>query len=152
MGIEELDLVGAAKAGAQALKKKFPNIEFTSGRRNAADQARAMASNIVHVRNWIAKTYAATPESKALQAWVNAHPQADTKEAIAAGLAACMKGWSDEQKSRLSKHFSGHAFDIQPLPKGQVADQIKAAVRALPGLVKFLETEGGLVRWHAQFK
>lgn len=31
------------------------------------------------------------------------------------------------------------------------ADQIKKAIRGLPGLGLFLEKEGGLVRWHAQF-
>ena len=50
----------------------------------------------------------------------------------------------------MSKHFSGEAFDVQPVP-GSKGEAIKAAIRKLPGLVKFLEAEGGLVRWHAQF-
>jgi hypothetical protein len=41
------------------------------------------------------------------------------------------------------------AFDVQPVT--QDADAIKKSIRALAGLDKFLEMEGGLVRWHAQF-
>ena len=150
MDVPELDLVGAALAGAKKLKTQFPEIEFTSGRRGVTDQARAMASNVVGVRDWITRTYRATPERAALQAWVNTHPNATTRAAIQAGLEGVMQHWTDEQKGKLSKHFNGMAFDIQPLPTSAKATAIKAAARALPGC-KFLEKEGGLVRWHAQF-
>lgn len=150
MKASQLDLIGAAKAGAEALERKHPDVSFTSGRRGVADQARAMASNVVKNRHWIAETYSNTAESRSLQVWVSANPQADTQAEIAAGLQAIMAKWSDAQKSRLSKHFSGEAWDVQPVggPKGVA---IKASIRALPGLVKFLEKEGGLVRWHCQF-
>lgn len=149
--IEELDLVGNALAGAKALKAKFPNIEFTSGRRDYREQASAMASNIVHKRDFIIRTYTARPEAKILQDWVNSHPQADTRATIAAGLTQIMDGWSNAQRGKLSRHLSGHAFDVRPVPAGPTANAIKAAIRALPGLNKFLEKEAGLVRWHAQF-
>ena len=48
-----------------------------------------------------------------------------------------------------SRHLSGLAFDVQPVTED--ADAIKKSIRALAGLDKFLEMEGGLVRWHAQF-
>ena len=43
--------------------------------------------------------------------------------------------------------LSGLAFDVQPVTED--ADAIKKSIRALAGLDKFLEMEGGLVRWHA---
>src|SRR5688500_17265786 len=84
--IEALNLRGAARAAAYALKKAHPAVKFTSGRRNKADQARAMASNVIHNRNWIEDTYAASTVSKACQKWVDGHPDAKTQDEIAAGL------------------------------------------------------------------
>ena len=43
----------------------------------------------------------------------------------------------------------GEAFDVQPVDKD--ADAIKKTIRGLDGLGKFLDSEGGLVRWHAEF-
>lgn len=145
-----LGCVGAAAAGAASLEKQFPGISFTSGRRGVTDQARAMAQNVVKNRRWIVQTYTATAESASLQAWVFNHPSADTVEEIAAGLAQIMNGWTDEQKGRVSKHFSGEAWDVQP-ETGPRASAIIAAIHRLPGIKKFLTKEGGLVRWHAQF-
>jgi hypothetical protein len=51
--------------------------------------------------------------------------------------------------SQISKHLSGEAFDVQPVKKD--ASKIKKTIRGLKGLTKFLDKEGGLVRWHAQF-
>jgi hypothetical protein len=58
-------------------------------------------------------------------------------------------GYNDAELSTLSKHLSGDAFDVQPVDTD--ADAIKKTIRGLDGLDKFLEKEGGLVRWHAQF-
>ena len=58
-------------------------------------------------------------------------------------------GAADADLGKFSKHLSGEAFDVQPVDKD--ADEIKKTLRGLPGLSKFLDTEGGLVRWHAQF-
>lgn len=151
MEISQLDLAVSARAAATLLKTAFPQIVFTSGRRGVADQARAMASNVQHNRRWIEQTYMRTPERAMLQAWIDTHPAADTREEIRAGFVEIMLGWNDTQKGRLSKHFSGQAFDVQPLPAGTTADAVKTAIRALPRLEKFLEKEGGLIRWHAQF-
>lgn len=148
MKADALKLVGAAKAGAEALEQAFPDVRFTSGRRKAEDQARAMAQNVFKNRHWIAQTYRATAESAALQKWVSQHLEADTVVEIQAGLLSIMTPWTDAQKRRLSKHFSGEAFDVQPVP-GARGQAIKAFISALPGLT-LLEKEGGLVRWHAQ--
>lgn len=150
MTIDELDLALPAKRAAQLLVQDFPEVVFTSGRRGVLEQARAMASNVVRNRQWIVATYRDTPEARMLQAWIDAHPSRKTQEDIANGLMALMVDWDDRAKGRLSKHFSGMAFDVQPVD-GPRGEKIKAAIRKLPGLTRFLEKEGGLVRWHAQF-
>lgn len=149
--IEALDLDEKAKKAAYELKKKHPTISFTSGRRTAADQARAMAANIVSDgRKWIENTYSSTTGSKKLQKWVDDHPKATTAEDIGKGLEEVLNSLSDVEKSNVSKHITGAAFDVQP--QTEQAEKIKADIQALPGITKFLEKEGGLVRWHAQFK
>jgi hypothetical protein len=147
--IDSLNLAATAKAGAQTLKKKHPAISFTSGRRSVHDQAHAMASNIVSGgnRNWIKDTYVS---ASSLQQWVDKNPKATTVEAITKGLEDTMNGMSDADLGKVSKHLSGEAFDVQPQKKD--SDAIKADIKALPGLSKFLDSEGGLERWHAQFK
>ena len=147
--IEALDLRGAAKKGAYALKKAHPAVTFTSGRRDRAEQASAMASNVVKNRQWIEETYSPTKVSKACQKWVDDNEDATTQDEIAAGLLTVLNDYTPEQLAVLSKHISGDAFDVQPVETD--ADAIKKTIRGLDGLDKFLEKEGGLVRWHAQF-
>lgn len=147
--IEMLQLRGAARKGAYALKRAHPSVKFTSGRRNKDDQARAMASNVVSNRKWIGQTYRAGVVSSGCQKWVDDNPAATTKEAIAAGLLTVMNAASDADLAKLSKHLSGDAFDVQPVEVN--AEAIKKSIRELDGLDKFLDREGGLVRWHAQF-
>ena len=148
--IEALDLAPIAKAAAVALRRAHPAVKFTSGRRNKADQARAMASNVVKNRHWIVETYASTPLRGRCQQWVDAHPQATTQANIAAGLLSVFDAASVAELGRFSKHLSGAAFDAQPVTAG--AEAIKQTIRGLAGLDLFLDKEGGLVRWHAQFK
>jgi hypothetical protein len=147
--IDELDLTSYARAAAEALLAKHPQIAFASGRRNSQQQAHAMAGNVAANRRWIEQTYAKTAQRAALQGWVDSHPRAKTAAAIEAGLAGVMAHWSDAQKRTLSQHFSGEAFDIQPVP-GDAS--LIASIKALPRLRQFLQKEGGLVVWHAGFK
>jgi hypothetical protein len=147
--IEALDLGDTARKAAYELKKKYPSVTFTSGRRDKSGQASAMASNVVLNRNWIQQTYAKSAARDACQKWVDNNKDKKTKAEIAAGLKTVLDGLTDAQLAALSKHLSGEAFDVQPVDKD--ADGIKAAIRNLTGLSKFLEEEGGLVRWHAQF-
>lgn len=147
--IEALDLAATARGAAYALKKAHPAVTFTSGRRTKGDQARAMASNVVSNRNWIEQTYKDSPLRKRCQDWVDNNPTKTTQADIAAGLLAVLDGATDAELGKFSKHLSGEAFDVQPVT--QDADDIKKTIRGLSGLDKFLDTEGGLVRWHAQF-
>jgi hypothetical protein len=147
--IEALDLAPVAKAAAYALKRLHPAVVFTSGRRDKAGQARAMASNVVRNRQWIVQTYLASEVCSACQKWVDDHPEATTQMQIQDGLVSVFNSLTDAQLGRISKHLSGEAFDVQPVI--QDADAIKASIRRLQGLEKFLDKEGGLVRWHAQF-
>jgi len=146
MTIDEMNLAPTAKAAAKLLLGKHPNIEFTSGRRDVRQQAHAMAGNVAHDRKWIGNTYI---KGQKLQAWVDAHPEAVTVDQITAGLTQVMNTMSEDERSKISRHLTGRAFDVRP--QKQNAKAIKADIRALPGLNKFLEQEGGLVRWHAQF-
>jgi hypothetical protein len=148
--IEALKLNDTARQAAYNLKAKHPGIIFTSGRRDKADQARAMASNVVKNRKWIVQTYKPTPVSAACQDWVDQNPDATSQADIASGLESVLDGFTDQELRQLSLHLSGDAFDVQPVT--QNADQIKADIRALHGLDRFLDKEGGLLRWHAQFK
>lgn len=148
--IERLDLAPVTRAAAYALKRAHPGIVFTSGRRGAVDQARAMASNVVKNRRWIVETYKPSDLCHACQAWVDEHPEAGTQAELQAGLAQLFGAVPDEELGRFSKHLSGDAFDVQPVTVD--AEAIKASIMALPGLDKFLDQEGGLVRWHAQFR
>jgi hypothetical protein len=146
--IASLNLSSKAKKAAEELLKQFPEVEFTSGRRDLKDQARAMASNVVKKRDWIKNTYMSNDASKACQKWVDDNPKATDQKSIEAGLLETLKGLGGKA-GQISKHLTGDAFDVQPVSKN--AAEIKKAIKNLPGLQKFLEKEGGLVRWHAQF-
>jgi hypothetical protein len=148
--IESLHLAPTARAAAYALKKAHPSINFTSGRRGKEDQARAMASNVVKNRNWIEETYLNSPLRKKCQDWVDNHPGKKTQAEIQQGLLSVFNDADDDELGRFSKHLGGMAFDVQPVEHN--GDKIKQTIRGLSGLDKFLEKEGGLVRWHAQFK
>jgi hypothetical protein len=108
-----------------------------------------MAQNVVKNRKWIEQTYRKTKASTECQKWVDANPAKKTTAEIQAGLMSVFDQLTNAELSRLSKHLTGEAFDVQPVQ--QDAEEIKKTLRGLPGLQKFLEREGGLVRWHAQF-
>lgn len=148
--IEVLQLAPIARAAAYALKRAHPAVTFTSGRRSKQDQARAMASNVVRNRRWIAQTYLASPLCTRCQDWVDAHPERTTWQEIQAGLLSVLDRASDAELAKFSFHLAGMAFDVLPVTVD--ADKIKTTIRQLHGLDKFLDTEGGLVRWHAQFR
>jgi peptidoglycan hydrolase-like protein with peptidoglycan-binding domain len=147
--IEVLRLRPVARAAAYALKARHPGVIFTSGRRNKAEQARAMSQNVAQNRQYIVRTYRDTKVCRLCQQWVDDHPSAVTAQQIAAGLLSVLDSLSDGDAGQLSRHLSGDAFDIQPvLPD---TDGIMVTIRALPGLHQFLPKEAGLDRWHAEF-
>lgn len=155
--IEALNLSEVAKRAAYALKKAHPSVKFTSGLRDRGDQARAMASNVAINRNWIQDTYSPCTARDKCQGWVNKNKDKKTAQEIAVGLKVVMDRLTDRQLSDLSRHLSGNAFDVRPEKKD--AEVIKNTLRGLTAAAKkegnkhakFLEKEGGLVRWHAQF-
>ncbi len=149
--IADLNLGASAKAAAEKLLEQFPgDVKFTSGRRAIADQALAMAPNVVKNRKWIEQTYKDTPQRTALQKWVDENPGATQAATVAAGLEAVMKGWSEPQQRNFSRHITGDAFDVQPVASAQ-GNKIKEAIAKLPKLNWNTFTEGGLEIWHAQF-
>jgi len=148
--IEALNLEPATRDAAYELKRRHPEVVFTSGRRDKVGQARAMASNVVHNRKWVVQTYKPSDACTACQKWVDSHQEATTVDQVQQGLIGVFDGLTSQQLAGLSKHLSGQAFDVQPVEQG--ADAIKATIRGLKNLELFLDREGGLVRWHAQFK
>ena len=144
-----LDLIDPAQMGAEILLGKHPYIRFTSGRRTRQSQAYAMAKNVSMNRNWIEQTYRDTPETRACQLWINSNPQAVTIEDIFEGFSTVLVSFTDAELAAWNHHLAGLAFDVEPTI--QNADEIKSDIRALPNLNLFLEVEGGLERWHAQF-
>ena len=148
--IEKLDLAPAAKTAAHELKRLHPGVVFTSGRRDKVAQARAMASNVVKKRKWIVETYKESVARAACQKWVDDHPAAATQAEIQEGLLSVFNSLTAEQLGRLSKHLSGNAFDVQPVDQDAAA--ITASIRGLKDLDLFLDREGGLERWHAEFR
>jgi hypothetical protein len=147
--IEKLALRSIARAAAYELKRLHPEVVFTSGRRDKGAQARAMAENSVGRRDWIQQTYAPNKASQACQQWILDNPQATTAQEITAGLLSTMNALTDTELGQMSRHLSGDAFDIQPVEPDHA--NIKGAIRTLAGLRIFLDREGGLVRWHAEF-
>lgn len=147
--IEALNLADTAKKAAYELKKAHPSVTFTSGFRTKDDQARAMAGNVVKNRTWIQETYIQSTARDKCQKWVDDNPDDKTAEEIQVGLKSVMDDLTDNQLNLLSKHLSGEAFDVQPVTVD--ADKIKKTIKGLTGLTRFLDKEGGLIRWHAQF-
>jgi hypothetical protein len=147
MTIDELNLEPIARNAATILHEKFPQLEFTSGRRSIFQQAHAMANNVVLNRKWIGQTYLAGAK---LQTWVDQHPQAKTIDQVTAGLKEVMEAMAPVELTKISRHLTGRAFDVRPVTVNAAA--IRSFIKTLPGLHKFLDREGGLVRWHAQFQ
>jgi hypothetical protein len=148
--IDSLKLSPKAKKGAELLLKEYPDIVFTSGRRDLAEQARAMAGNVAKKRDWIEKTYKSNEASKACQKWVDDHPDAKTQKEIAAGLLETLKALGPKA-GQMSRHLSGDAFDIQPVKDKDKAAAIKKSIKELPDMKQFLDKEGGLEIWHVGF-
>lgn len=142
--IDRLNLSPDVAEKALELRRQAPGVRFTSGRRDIARQARAMAGNVVRNRRWIEQTYRSTTAIRALQQWVNSHPSADTVDEIALGLANLMNAMPEAQRIGISRHLSGRAFDVQPNSCPE------SAITAL-GPRQFLQREGGLVIWHVGF-
>lgn len=152
--IEALDLAMVASTAAYTLKAAHPAVTFTSGRRDVAEQASAMAANIVKSSNrqWIHDTYVQSEVRDACQKWVDDNPGITAASDLADGLESTLEPFSPAKLGKLSKHLSGMAFDVQPIADADGGAGIRGTIKTLPGLDKFIENEGGLTVWHAQFK
>lgn len=147
-----LNLKEPAEAAARELLRLFPDVVFTSGRRDLMGQCRAMAENVAQAGHaWLSRTYKWSPALQALADWLKARPKLKDAAAIGAGFFAILSGMQEAEVNKLSLHLSGLAFDVKPM-HGDHGAQVKKAIRHLPHLEKFLEREGGLERWHLQFK
>ena len=71
--IESLQLRPIARDAAYALKESHPAVIFTSGRRDKASQARAMAQNVAQDADAIAPPTPPTRRAATAQQWVDAH-------------------------------------------------------------------------------
>lgn len=155
--VERLGLISPAREAALALAKRFPEIEFTSGRRGTLAQARAMAYNIVASENrrWASLVYKPSKALTAIQNWINANPDVKGVGQLADGINAVLVALDWRETAKLSKHLTGEAFDIKPLPRDRRnaarRAEILEAIKQSKGLTLFLEREAGLERWHAQF-
>jgi hypothetical protein len=152
--IESLGLVEPARSSAYLLKAALPWVVFTSGRRDWSGQARAMAPNVLRNRKWISQTYSkSSPMFQAAQQWVDDHPEATTRDAVAAGLLGVFQRFPEEVARRSREgHFAGLAFDVQPVPAQEPA--FLRAVATLPGVnpQQVFTREGGLTIWHVGFR
>jgi hypothetical protein len=147
--IEALNLSDTARKAAYELKKKKPSAVFTSGRRDKDEQASAMAANVTQDRDWIKNTYAKSAARDGCQKWVDDNKDKKTQAEITTGLKGVLDSLTDAQLGELTRHLSGNAFDVQPVSPD--TGDIKKAIKGLTGIKKFLEKEGKLVRWHAEF-
>lgn len=151
--IAQMKLAPAARQAAERLQAACPWVVFTSGRRDLDEQAHAMAVNTVQRRAWIGDTYLHAAD---LQTWVDTHPEAQTVDQIHEGLYTLLLGMPDTDVSRISRHLTGDAFDVLPLVDqyGMATAYGAKLLEAIHDLEaeKVLLKEGGLVRWHVQFK
>jgi recombination DNA repair RAD52 pathway protein len=97
LDVASLRLAPDVEAKARQLKSRAPSVQFTSGRRDLARQARAMAGNVARKRKWIEQTYRSSSAIRKLQNWVDTHPSADTVDEIANGLANVMRSLPEAQ-------------------------------------------------------
>lgn len=149
--IAQMKLSPFARQGAEMMQRKYPEIVFTSGRRDVFAQARAMAQNVLMERDWLVKTYKPGPVLSTLQMCVLDNPQAQTVPQLADLFYEAMLGFPTDVLMGFSRHFTGDAWDAQ-WPGEALAPAMCADVLSLPHLHKLLTREGARRLIHAQFE
>ena len=147
MTADELGITGIALQAALDFEAAFPNETFTSGTRDLAEQAHAMATNVMANRQWILLTYIASDASEACQMAVD-KSDAETVDDMASLLLGVLSQFSADQLKHLSAHLSRQAFDVKPSTNMNALAWLRARAMAVGG--RFLDIEGGLTRWHWQ--
>ncbi len=151
-------LGAVARDLANKFLEAFPDALLTSGVRSIHSQASAMASNCCINANWIRETYLSSPASVACQAAVDGlfKLETPTQDFVAVALVNALSVFDAANLRRLSWHMSGDAFDVMPVA-GEEGEAMKDCLKnlvsdriAAGGHGKFLDTEGGLTRWHVQ--
>ncbi len=141
-------LRGDALDVALDMVRRYPGAAITSGKRTIEDQAAAMAANQHRRRTWIEETYKDSVAKRACLEWCKAHPRA-TRTALQSGLLSVLRGLLPSELAGISLHLSGDAFDVQPeKARPEIAEWLRIQALKLGG--KFIENEGGLLRWHWQ--
>lgn len=160
MRAADLNLIEPALSAAMALERRFPSLVFTSGRRDIEAQARAMAQNVAEAGNgWISRTYRPSSAITALEDAVDTLPQGSPETDYYGALYEALEAMTPEELTHVSAHLGGLAFDIKPqgtqgVGKGTIYDSrvLVDFLGTFQGFDKFLTSEGGLCRWHVQFK
>lgn len=161
MEIEALDLSPHVRHAAELLQAAYPDVVFTSGRRDARGQARAMAANTIRYGvGWLGQTYTNQAMVQQLEAWMEGHLEQT------ASVAQMGEGFYQtlvrDQAGHLLQfpHCRGDAFDVA-CPRysdGRIDEArtsaIKQFLERLPPesrLEKVLTREGQHRVIHAQF-
>lgn len=153
--IAQMRLAPNARHGAEWVKARYPDLVFTSGRRDPLDQSRVMAENIVkYGRPWLLKTYKQSPIIDTLADWLTQNPTKVDAKTIAHGFYDCLLACHSGNLTKLSKHLTGDAWDAV-WPGDEEGERICADLRTnMPVeyfLEKIIDREGGLRIIHAQF-
>lgn len=150
MTIEDMNLSEPALSAAKILLAAHPNVIFTSGKRDLLSQARAMAQNLAQDRAYL-RVYVDSLAKREIQAFLDDNPTHSDVASLKLGINNVLVRLPPDQVGKISKHLSGMAFDVQPIPSALGGDAVMATILKLPGLDKFLTYEGDLSRWHIQF-
>jgi hypothetical protein len=159
--IEDMRLSQNAKRAAQLVLSYHPTVVFTSGRRDAMGQARAMAENTIRYGvEWLGQTYKNQDMVRGLEGWMTRNL------AHTSSVKLLSQGFYDtllsQQAGQLAQfpHCRGDAFDIQcpRYESGQIDEpavlRIQHTLETLPnelGLQLILTREGAHRLIHAQF-
>lgn len=157
----EMHLSPNAQDAARIVLAQHPDVVFTSGRRDARDQARAMAENTIRYgTDWLGQTYKNQQMVSSLVRW--AHTHLDQVGSVSLMTEGFYQTLVNEQAGQLSQfpHCRGDAFDIQcpRFADGRIDEQavtnIRRTIETLPnrlGLQLILTREGAHRVVHAQF-
>lgn len=156
LNIDQLRLSRNARKGAEWVRDRHPSLLFTSGRRDARDQARVMAWNVgAYGRDWITRTYRASPIIDTLNQWLAAHPTENNHRVITDGFYDCLLACHSGELTSLSRHLTGDAFDAAwpgtDAEGERICEDMRTNMPKEYGLQKVIDREGGLRVIHAQF-
>jgi hypothetical protein len=158
MTIDDLDLSPYAKQAAQAVLTAYPDAIFTSGRRDAKGQAKAMAANTIRYGvGWLGETYKNQDMVRQLEEWMEQHlDQTASVKEMGEGFYQTLV---HQQAGQLAQfpHCRGDAFDLA-CPRyadGRIDEQrtsaMKHFIERLPEIQLVLTREGNHRVIHAQF-